>query len=260
MPYGPPGLCQEFRTQEQAQCKKCGATFQVEADECIDEQTCCPQCQGKGLLELRPVRVLTTPVEEFETYLQTTINQGRHLLGLFNDVLDLSSMADGRISLKLGEVSVKEALSEVVEQVQYLAAQRSTLITVPEVSSELTFLADRARLIQIMRNLVMNAIKFSPQDGRVEIGVNPVPDKLTFWVKDHGIGIARADLELIFDGFRQVDGGLTRKYGGMGVGLAITKNLVEMLRGDIWVESEPGQGSTFFVRLPRKQPEPQKEA
>ena len=169
-------------------------------------------------------------------------------------------MAEGQISLKLEEVSVKEVLSEVLEQAQYQAGQRSTLVVVPEVSPGLTLLADRARLIQIMRNLVMNAIKFSPQEGRVEIGVNPVPDKLTFWVKDHGIGIAKEDLDLIFDGFRQVDGGTTRRYGGMGVGLAITKNLVEMLRGDIWVESELGQGSTFFVRLPRQQPEEQKEA
>ena len=255
----PVGLLAAIETQQQAHCQGCGTVFQLEPGERIDAQTRCLKCQEKGLLEVRAIRVLTTPIDEIELYLQTTINQGRHLLGLVNDVLDLSSMADGRISLKLEEVSVKEALAEVILQTQYLATQRSTLITVPEASSEWTLLADRARLIQILGNLVMNAIKFSPKNGRVEVGMETVMDKLTFWVKDHGIGIAKEDLELIFDGFRQVDGGATRKYGGMGVGLAITRNLVEMHQGDIWAESEPGQGSTFFVRLPRRQPGQQRE-
>ena len=170
----PLGLLNSIETQQQVQCRGCGTVFQLEIetdeDERIDEQTHCPHCQEKGLLEQSAVEALTIPIDELRQHLQVTIDQGSNLLGLVNNVLDLSRMTGDRISLKLEEVSIKEAVSEAVEQVQYKATQRSIFIAMSEVSSELKLVADRARAID-MRNLVMNAIKFSPEQGRVEIGM-----------------------------------------------------------------------------------------
>lgn len=255
----PEAILLNVEQQQHAQCKGCGTVFALEAGDRIDARSRCLHCAHEGLLEVESARVFTTPVEEIESYMRSIASQGRHLLGLVNDVLDLSSMASGQLSLKLEELSVQEVLVEVLKQVKYRASQRSIAITMREVSPALRLSADRDRLGQILRNLLMNAIKFSPKEGQVEVLVEPEVEKLTFQVKDHGIGIAREDLELIFNGFRQVDGGSTRRYGGMGVGLAITRNLVEMHRGEIWVESEQGKGSSFFVRLPRRPPDEQRE-
>jgi two-component system phosphate regulon sensor histidine kinase PhoR len=112
--------------------------------------------------------------------------------------------------------------------------------------------ANTQRLRQIVGNLVDNAIKFTKEGGCVEIGLQQEKEAITLSVKDNGIGIDPREWEKIFQSFYQVEGGISREVGGVGLGLAITKQLVELYAGKIWLHSVPGEGSTFYVRFPRK--------
>jgi len=120
----------------------------------------------------------------------------------------------------------------------------------PESNSEVFVTADKERLHQIFNNLISNALKFTSQ-GYIEIGCRQADMAIEFHVKDTGIGIPADYHQKIFDRFRQVETSLTRKFGGNGLGLAISKNLIELMGGKIWVESEVGKGSTFYFTLPR---------
>jgi signal transduction histidine kinase len=116
--------------------------------------------------------------------------------------------------------------------------------------SEVFVVADKERLHQIFNNLIGNALKFT-SEGVIEVGCKPLVEAIQFHVKDTGIGIPNDYLEKIFDRFRQVENSLTRKFGGNGLGLAISKNLIELMGGKIWVESEIGKGSTFYFTIPK---------
>jgi signal transduction histidine kinase len=118
-----------------------------------------------------------------------------------------------------------------------------------ESEKEVFVLADKERLHQIFNNLISNALKFT-SEGFIEIGYKPLGDMVEFHVKDTGIGISPVFYDKIFERFRQVEAEKTRKYGGNGLGLSITKNLVELMGGKIWLESEEGKGSTFYFTLP----------
>ena len=117
------------------------------------------------------------------------------------------------------------------------------------IDSDIEFVADTDRLMQIFNNLISNALKFTKK-GAIEIGYQLKGKMIEFYVKDSGIGIPAEYHDKIFDRFRQVEDADTRKYGGNGLGLAITKNLVELMDGKIWLESELGRGSTFYFTLP----------
>ncbi len=174
---------------------------------------------------------------------------GRHLLHLINDVLDLSKIEAGRMELALGEYSVREVVDVVQLSLRSLAAEKK-LEFVTAVPDDLpTAYGDNRRLAQCLMNLAGNAIKFTKQ-GRVEIGVELAGDELVFRVADTGIGIPKEELENVFAEFRQVDTAVTREFGGTGLGLSITKKFVEMHGGRIWVESEAGKGSTFLFAVP----------
>jgi signal transduction histidine kinase len=174
---------------------------------------------------------------------------GRHLLHLINDVLDLSKIEAGRMELALGEYSVKEVVDIVHLSLRSLAAEKN-LEFVTSVPDDLPpAYGDNRRLAQCLMNLAGNAIKFT-REGRVEIGVELAGDELVFRVTDSGIGIPKDELENVFAEFRQVDTTVTREFGGTGLGLSITKKFVEMHGGRIWVESESGKGSTFFFAVP----------
>jgi signal transduction histidine kinase len=112
---------------------------------------------------------------------------------------------------------------------------------------------DEDRLLQVFDNLLGNAIKFSPDGGNIVVGVQDGGDRLQVSVSDQGIGIPRDQHERIFERFYQVDGSAQRRYGGAGLGLAIVKRIVEDHGGQVWVESEPGRGSTFYFTVPKHQ-------
>ena len=174
---------------------------------------------------------------------------GRQLLGLINNVLDLSKIEAGHMELAPSEYVVEDVVSTVKLSLRALAATKGLdLVTAVGPDLPLCF-GDGKRITQCLMNLVGNALKFTAE-GRVEIRVAPDGDHLRFAVADTGIGIAADQVEHIFEEFRQADATVTRDFGGTGLGLAITKKLVELHGGRIWVESEPGKGSTFFFTVP----------
>ena len=185
---------------------------------------------------------LVEPVVDIQT-------NGRHLLRLINDVLDLSKIEAGHMELMLGEYAVEDVLETVRASLRSLASEKGLefLVTVPPALP--TAFGDAKRLSQCLVNLAGNALKFT-REGRVEIGVELQGDQLVFRVSDTGIGIPADQLEAVFGEFRQVDPAVTREFGGTGLGLSITKRFVEMHGGRIWVESELDKGSTFFFTIP----------
>src|SRR2546423_12711715 len=174
---------------------------------------------------------------------------GRHLLRLINDVLDLSKIEAGRMELALGEYSPREVVDIVRVSLRSLAVEKG-LEFVKSVPDDLPVAyGDNSRLTQCLMNLAGNAIKFTKQ-GRVENGGELAGDELIYRVVDTGIGIPQDELENVFAEFRQVDATVTREFGGTGLGLSITKKFVEMHGGRIWVESKVGEGCTFFFAVP----------
>lgn len=177
-------------------------------------------------------------------------NSGKHLLALINDVLDLSKVEAGRVELELEAVDVGAAVASVCETVKAMAMhKRISLENRVEVGLP-AVTADLVRLKQIIFNLVSNAVKFTPQGGQVWIEATPAREVIEISVCDTGVGIPKAELDRIWEAFHQVDASRTREEGGTGLGLALSKRLVEMQGGTIWVESEVGKGSRFSFTLP----------
>jgi signal transduction histidine kinase len=174
---------------------------------------------------------------------------GRHLLRLINDVLDLSKIEAGRLELGVGEYSVQEIVDVVHASLRSLAIEKGLAFAVQVAPEIPTARGDGRRITQCLLNLAGNALKFT-REGRVDIDVRLADGWLTYRVSDTGIGIPKDEVGHIFAEFRQVDTTITREYGGTGLGLSITKRLVEMHGGRIGVESEPGKGSTFFFTVP----------
>jgi signal transduction histidine kinase len=168
---------------------------------------------------------------------------------LINDVLDLSKIEAGRMELAIGEYSVQDVVDAVGVSLQSLAMEKG-LQFVAGVEPEMPLACgDGMRITQCLMNLAGNALKFTKQ-GRVDVWVERRQDLLRYRVSDTGIGIPQDQLENVFAEFRQVDAAITREFGGSGLGLNITKKIVEMHGGRIWVESELGKGSTFFFEIP----------
>ena len=174
---------------------------------------------------------------------------GKHLLRLINDVLDLSKIEAGRMELVLAEYSVQDVVETVRTSLQSLALEKGLEFVAAAGDNIPVALGDPKRITQCLMNLVGNALKFT-KHGRVAVWVEQQGENLLFRVSDTGIGIPKEELENIFREFQQVDTAITREFTGTGLGLNITKKFVEMHGGRIWVESELGQGSTFFFNLP----------
>jgi signal transduction histidine kinase len=174
---------------------------------------------------------------------------GQHLLGLINDVLDLSKIEAGQLTLSLAEYSISDVVHTVVTAVGSLAATKQLGLR-SEVTPDLPRAkGDIRRLVQVLLNLVGNAIKFT-DTGEVAIGAAVSNGSLTFVVRDTGPGIPAKDHAKIFEEFQQADTLSTRRKGGAGLGLSIAKRIVQAHGGSINVESAPGQGSVFSVLLP----------
>jgi signal transduction histidine kinase/CheY-like chemotaxis protein len=172
---------------------------------------------------------------------------GRHLLGLINDILDLAKVEAGRLDLRLAPLRIDTAVTELITGLSPLVATKR--LTIETSIAEATALADRVRFRQIVENLLSNAIKFTPEGGRITVATFPGDDFVTVVVTDDGVGIAPGDQERVFEEFQQVGDDEGRR-GGTGLGLALTRRLVEAHDGDITLVSELGKGSSFTVRLP----------
>jgi len=176
-------------------------------------------------------------------------NNGKHLLALINDVLDLAKIEAGQLNLTLEDYSLPEVVKSVVTATEPLATSKGLKFTAAVGENIPTAHGDARRVSQVLLNLVGNAIKFT-EVGEVEIRAAAEKGQFVLTVRDTGPGIAEADQERIFGEFQQIDTSNTRKQGGTGLGLAISKRMVEMQGGTISVDSGLGQGSTFRVVLP----------
>jgi signal transduction histidine kinase len=177
-------------------------------------------------------------------------NSGRHLLRLINNVLDLSKIEAGRMELALADYSVPDTVASVRTSLRSLAEEKGIEFVATSFPDDIPLAyGDGGRMVQCLMNLAGNALKFTRQ-GRVEIAAELRGDCLVYRVSDTGIGIARDKIAELFAPFRQSDATISREFGGTGLGLSITRKFVELHGGRIWVESELGRGSTFFIEVP----------
>ncbi len=174
-------------------------------------------------------------------------DSAKHLLILVNDLLDFSKIEAGKMELKKSELSCREIVEDVKKSLKSLAAEKSLYIKTE--LEDINVMADPVRLKQILLNLVGNGIKFT-EEGGINIDVSTDNNDVIFQVKDTGIGIEQENIKFIFNVFRQLDDSLTRSAGGTGLGLPITKKLVELHGGVVTVESRLGEGSTFSFTIP----------
>jgi signal transduction histidine kinase len=187
--------------------------------------------------------------EKARSVLDRVQRNGRHLLGLINEVLDLSKIEAGQLVLTLADYSLKTVVETVYTSVEPLAAEKK-LVFKAEVSPDLPpGRGDERRLTQVLLNLVGNAIKFTDH-GEVAIKASKVNGSFEVMVRDTGPGISEPDQAKLFQDFQQADDSITRQKGGTGLGLAISKRIIEIHGGKIWVESTLGHGSTFSFKLP----------
>lgn len=176
-------------------------------------------------------------------------HSGRHLLGLINDVLDLSKIEAGKMELSPTEYSAQDIVDTVSSSLRSLAAEKGLELVAGAQANIPVAFGDGKRITQCLMNLAGNALKFTMR-GRVEIWVERQGGALVYRVSDTGIGIPQHQLENIFAEFRQADSTISDEFGGTGLGLSITKTFVELHGGRIWVESALGKGSTFFFSIP----------
>ena len=175
----------------------------------------------------------------------------QHLLALINDILDLAKIEAGRMPLHLDDVTLGDIVTEISQQIEPLVKKKQLSFSVDLPSKGLVLHTDRTKVKQILLNLLSNAVKFTHHGG-IRVVVARDEEDLRFDVTDTGIGIREADLESIWEDFRQVDQSRTREFGGTGLGLSITRKLVDALGGHVFATSTFGKGSTFTVVLPIK--------
>ncbi|MEP0846243.1 MAG: HAMP domain-containing protein [Phycisphaerae bacterium] len=189
-------------------------------------------------------------------YAENILISGRILLEIINDLLDLAKIEAGRVDLQLETVDVAETCGTLLDFVRPQADKKQLTLEL-QCGPELPILiTDRKKLRQIMLNLLSNAMKFTPEQGRIVLSAERTePDRVRLAVADTGPGISAEHQKLIFDKFRQVDQSVTREHHGTGLGLAIARELTGLLGGEIGVESELGRGAVFWVRLPTAAPE-----
>ena len=195
---------------------------------------------------------LTLPLEKQQQYLKTIHDSGKHLLALINNIIEFSEVESGKFLLNITEFSLQDLARSVLQIVQEEAHKQQINLSLyfqvnPE---EDRFCADRQRLQEILINLLSNGIKFTPAGGKTSLRIWRENHQVIFEVEDTGIGISQQQLPLLFETFQQLENTFQRNYGGTGLGLALTKQLIELHGGTIEVESAVGAGSVFTVCLP----------
>jgi len=191
---------------------------------------------------------------EQHEYLGDIANSGRHLLALINEILDLAKVEAGRMELDLTEVEVVPMIESCLALFKEKAVKHAITLERDLADDLGTVVCDQRKIKQILYNLISNAVKFTPDGGRVGVRARCRDDKIQVEVWDTGIGISEQDIKRLFQPFTQLDSTLTKKHQGTGLGLALCRRMVEMHGGRIWVESEPGHSSRFFFTLSRKTP------
>jgi len=191
--------------------------------------------------------------EQTTTFAEIIYSNGNSLLSIITDIMDISKLESGQFKLDIKTVSVQNLLNNLQKDFSLKVNEKGLdfMLDFSEIKGDLNFETDENKLKQILRNFIVNAIKFT-EKGFVEAGVKIVDEYLQFRIKDTGIGIPEEYHKRIFERFIQVESPDSRKHGGNGLGLAISKSLIEALGGRVWLESEPGVGSTFYFTVPKK--------
>jgi signal transduction histidine kinase len=207
-----------------------------------------------GFSEVLLERMFGEVNEKQNEYLQDILGSGRHLLSLINDILDLSKIEAGRMELELSTFDLPQALEGALTLVRERATKQGIALDLSVDERLGEFVADERKVRQVLLNLLSNAVKFTPEGGRIGVAAVLADGAVEISVSDTGIGIAPEDQEAVFEEFRQVGGDYAQKREGTGLGLALTRKFVELHGGKIWVQSVPGQGSTFTFTLPMEAP------
>lgn len=205
-----------------------------------------------GILIQRLVGPLS---DEQDKQLHMVYDSAKHLLELINDVLDISKIEAGQLTVSSERFNLKNAIDKVVQSARPLADKKGLALSADIASDLGEILSDQRRVEQILLNLLSNAIKFTEQ-GSVRVTAQLKEGRTMISVIDTGIGIKQEDMGILFNAFRQIETGLTRKYEGTGLGLSISKKLASLLGGDIEVESQWGKGSAFRLILTHKEKTP----
>ena len=185
-----------------------------------------------------------------QRYVGNISKSGRHLLSLINDILDLSKIEAGKMTLHPEEFEIGDSLDEIRSIISPLAHKKDINLEVNIVPDAITVNADKGKFKQIIYNLLSNAIKFTDNEGSVIIYVTLQGDCVRVEIKDNGIGISKENQEKLFKAFTQIDSSSCRVYEGTGLGLVLVKNFIEQHHGNIWIESEIGSGSSFIFEIP----------
>jgi signal transduction histidine kinase len=190
-------------------------------------------------------------VAKYKEYLEHISGSGRHLYGLINDILDVSRIEADGFPLDEDAFSIADILDESIGTVLHRAQTAGNQVEMVPLTALPSVFGDKRRIKQVLINLLHNAIKFTPSGGSITVATEILPNgDLAIKVRDTGIGIAEKDLKTVFTMFGQVDGSLARKYDGAGLGLPLSRKLVEKHDGKLQLQSEPGQGTTATIILP----------
>jgi signal transduction histidine kinase len=202
-----------------------------------------------GFSEVLTERMFGELNEKQDEYLKDIHASGQHLLSLINDILDLSKIEAGRMELEVTDFDLPSAIDNALILVRERATRRGITLG-HSVDERLgTIRGDERKVKQVLLNLLSNALKFTPEGGRIDVRAAPQDGVAEISVADTGVGIAPEDQEAVFEEFRQV-GTADKKVEGTGLGLALSRKFIELHGGRIWVESEVGKGSTFRFTLP----------
>jgi signal transduction histidine kinase len=193
-----------------------------------------------------------TDADTRNKFLTIIYQSGENLMNLISDLMDISKIEAGEMELEINPANINLIISNTIFSLQPMITEYNHTLEEELDQSLKEIEADQRRVQQILANLLVNAIKYTPHGGQITVVSVDSGDEVWVTVKDTGIGIAAENKEIIFDRFRQIDGSLTRKTGGIGIGLDLTRSLVKMHGGRIWVNSELGKGSAFTVALPKK--------
>jgi signal transduction histidine kinase len=198
-------------------------------------------------------------IDAIKLYLGKADNAAKHVLGVINDILDMSKIEANKLELSSGEFDFGKMITNIVDVTGIRAQEKHQQIVVnmnPNIPS--LIISDELRLSQVITNLMTNAIKFTPEDGKVILSAEKLEEKdgeitIRIEVADSGIGISPEQQEKLFQAYNQADSSISGKFGGTGLGLVITKRIIELMQGTIWIESELGKGAKFIFTIKVKQ-------
>ncbi len=204
-----------------------------------------------GFTELIHGEILGPVNENQKEKLERILERSRELLNLINQILEFNKIAAGKVVIASDRVFLADLGAELLATFEPIASRKGLVLSLEGFMKNICIRGDYDKLKMLFNNLISNALKFT-EKGSVAAGINLITEEFCIlYVSDTGIGIPRDEWDHIFDMFYQVDGSSTRKYGGSGLGLAISKEIVEMHDGKLWIESNAGEGTTFYCKLPK---------